>query len=97
MHNSTFWFVVLVLAVLTGGCAEGPDTTGPPQEVPTTTEQSPELKVLQRLVGSWEHQVVKKPEETKMTGTATMNWILRGRMLEHKIIWSPGDIHFAKG
>ncbi len=29
----------------------------------TTTEQSPELKVLQRFIGSWEQQVVSKPAE----------------------------------
>ena len=27
-----------------------------------------------------------------MTATVTVNWILRGRMLQHKVVWSPFDI-----
>ena len=27
-----------------------------------------------------------------MIGTARVNWILRGRMLQHKVVWSPIDL-----
>ena len=59
--------------------------------------QPPELKPLQRFIGSWKWQVVMKraewtPERTTMTATVSVNWILRGRMIEHKAVWSPRDI-----
>jgi hypothetical protein len=106
MHNSAFWSVVLVLAVLTGGCGEGPDTTGPPQEVPpaekqatastslakkepTTTEQSPELKVLDHELGNWRQtynffKAEWTPKQTQETGTASCTRIL-GRFTETKL------------
>ena len=57
-----------------------------------------ELKPLQRFIGSWEQQVVSKaaewtPEKTAMTCPSTVNWILGGRMIEHRCVWSPGDTH----
>jgi hypothetical protein len=67
------------------------------QEV-TTVQQSPELKVLQRFVGSWEWEVVLQPaewtpEKTMMTGTAKVEWILCGRMIQDKGILAPGNLH----
>ena len=55
----------------------------------TTIQQSPELKVLQRYVGSWQWQMVSKPaewtpEKTTATATGKAEWILRGRMIEDK-------------
>ena len=79
--------VVLLLSGLPGEAQEA-----------TTIQQSPELKVLQRFIGSWEQQVVSKPaewtpEKTTMTCPVTVNWILRGRMIEHRCVWNPGNIH----
>jgi len=60
----------------------------------TTIQQSPELKVLQQFIGSWEQQVVSKPaewtpEKTTMTLTSKGEWILGGRVLQAKAEWSP--------
>jgi hypothetical protein len=47
------------------------------------TPKSPELKVLDRLVGSW--QVVEKQangDEEKSTATVVTKWILQGRYIE---------------
>ena len=59
---------------------------------------SPELQPLHNFIGSWEQQVVAKPAEwtpdkTVATCPVTVNWILGGRMIEHRCIWSPGNIH----
>ena len=74
--------------------------SGLPSEAQETTPNplSPELKPLQRFIGSWEQQVVSKPAEwtpdkTTMTCPVTVNWILRGRMIEHRCVWSPGKRH----
>ena len=39
MGRPLIWFVVLVLAALTGGCGKGPDTTGPSQEPASAAEK----------------------------------------------------------
>ena len=62
----------------------------------TTIQQSPESKVLQRFIGSWEWQVVSQPAEwtpEKMMTSATgkIEWILRGRMIEDKGVF--GNLH----
>jgi len=64
---------------------------------PTEIQQSPELKVLQRFIGSWEQQVVSKPaqwtpQKQTMGLTTKCEWILGGRMLQSKGEWSPGGI-----
>ena len=54
----------------------------------------PELGLLQRFVGSWEHYLINKPaewtpEKTTRTLTAKSEWILDGRVLQGKAEWSP--------
>ena len=75
---------VSLLSALPGGAQEA-----------VTIQQSPELKVLGRLVGSWQWQVLLKPSEwTPVERTITFDhkveWILGGRMIQHKWVWSPG-------
>ena len=41
MRASLIWLLVLVFAVLTGGCGKGPDTTGPSEKVPPVVERVP--------------------------------------------------------
>ncbi len=62
---------------------------------PVTIQQSPVLKVLDRFVGSWELDFVVKTGSgnTKMKADVTTNWILRGRVIQHKFVWFPGDKH----
>ncbi len=60
-----------------------------------TIQQSPELKVLGRFVGSWEWSVLCKPaewtpEDRTITFDHETEWILGGRMIQHKWVWSPG-------
>ena len=63
----------------------------------TKTQQSQELIVLQRFIGSWQWQVVSRPADTSksfaLAFTDKVEWILRGRMIEHKMTWSPGNAH----
>ena len=72
--------------------------SGEAQEA-TITQQSPELKVLQRFVGSWQQQVLINTaewisERLTMTATVTADWILSGRMVENKGVYSPGGMRF---
>ncbi|MHC4401009.1 MAG: DUF1579 family protein [Planctomycetota bacterium] len=58
----------------------------------------PELRALQRYIGSWDYQVVQKPTDENaqrkvMTGSGTWNWILEGRMIEQIVAWSPATTH----
>lgn len=60
-----------------------------------TIQQSPELKELGRFVGSWKWNVLCKPAEwTPVEKAITFDheteWILGGRMIQHKWVWSPG-------
>ena len=62
-------------------------------------DMSPELKVLNRFVGEWEETVVLKPaawtpEQSTITATGTRKWILNGRMIENKGVWSPSKDEF---
>jgi hypothetical protein len=73
--------------------------SGLPSEAQETTpiQQSPELKVLQQFIGSWEQQIVAKPaewtpEKTTMGLTTKVEWILGGRMLEIEAAWSPNNL-----
>jgi hypothetical protein len=70
--------------------------SGSPGQAQEATPISPELKPLQRFIGSWDQQVVSKPtiwtpKETTAKCPVTVNWILRGRMIEHRCAWSPGN------
>jgi len=72
--------------------------SGLPSEAQEATPdpQSPELKPLQRFIGSWDWDVVLKsaePDNTKMKADVTVASILRGRMIQHNVIWSPGNMH----
>jgi len=85
---------LMVLSRVTEGVSGLP---GEAQEA-VTIQQSPELKVLGRYVGSWQWQVVSKPAEwtpdkTMMTSTAKVEWTLRGRMIQDKGVMSPGNLH----
>jgi hypothetical protein len=58
----------------------------------------PALRPLQRFVGAWDQQVVIEvsdwaPENTTMAGDVTASWILSGRVIEHRVIWSPDNRH----
>lgn len=62
-------------------------------------KMSPELKVLNRFVGEWGETVVQKPsawtpKQTTITATGTRKWILNGRMIENKGVWSPSKNEF---
>jgi len=53
MDNPALWSVVLMLAVLTGGCGKGPDTTRPSQKAtPPAEEATPAgAKVITNSIG----------------------------------------------
>jgi hypothetical protein len=49
----------------------------------------PELKVLERLIGTWESDVISKPaewtpKEVRTKGTLTREWVLNGRFVQEK-------------
>ena len=55
----------------------------------------PELKVLDRLVGTWNSETINKvaewtPKELRTTGTLTREWVLGGRFLQEKGSGSDG-------
>jgi len=63
------------------------------QEQKPLPNQSPELQVLQRFIGSWEETVELKraawtPEPSTKTISSTRKWILDGKMIENKGAWS---------
>jgi hypothetical protein len=60
----------------------------PTQEPPP---KPPELKVLERLVGTWDWKVISRPaewtpKEMQTTGTVTREWVLNGRFVQEKSI-----------
>jgi hypothetical protein len=76
-------FVVSLLAFLLAGafCLGTRADDGP--------AKPPELKVLERLVGTWESDVIAKPaewtpKEVRTKGTLTREWVLNGRFLQEK-------------
>jgi hypothetical protein len=57
----------LILAVLMHADVRGQDSSAPP----------PEMKALERLLGTWDHeQIVKVPEETRST-----NFVVKGELV----------------
>lgn len=57
------------------------------------TPKSPELKVLDRLVGSWRVEVVARQangEEKKSTATGVAKWSLQGQYIESRTTDSDG-------
>ena len=59
--------VALILAVLMQADVRGQESDAPP----------PEMKALERLVGTWDHeQIVKVPEETRST-----NFVVKGELV----------------
>ncbi len=57
------------------------------------TPKSPELKVLDRLVGSWRIEGVERQangDEKKITATVVSKWSLQGRYVELRITGSDG-------
>ena len=64
----------LILAVLMHADVRGQEPNVPP----------PEMKVLGRLVGTWDHeQIVKVPEETRSTNfVAKLEFVLGGRFVQ---------------
>jgi hypothetical protein len=69
------------------------------QELKPVANQSPELRVLERFIGSWEETVVQKraartPVASTKKITSTRKWILGGKMIENKGAWSPDNVEF---
>ena len=86
LFNPTTVIAVVGVFLLSGLLIEAQEVTPNPQV--------PELKPLQRFIGSWEQQMVSKPaewtpEKTTMTLTSKGEWILDGRVLQAKAEWSP--------
>ncbi len=76
---------VLILAGISGGMSA--ETQSSKQT------KSPELKVLDRMVGSWRFEIVEKQangDERKSTPTAVGKWSLQGKYLEFRITGSDG-------
>ena len=72
--------------------------SGLPSEAQETSSvgQAPELKVLERFVGTWEWKITLRPAEWAPNGkTITFDtkteWILEARMIQFQWAWSPGD------
>ncbi|MFQ5932485.1 MAG: hypothetical protein ACE5MM_08765 [Nitrospiraceae bacterium] len=79
---------VLILAGISGGMLAETQTSE--SSKPT---KSPELKVLDRLVGSWRFEIVEKQangDERKSTPTGVGKWSLQGKYLEFRITGSDG-------
>ena len=55
----------------------------------TQTPKSPELKVLDRLVGSWRVEIVSGAEE-KSTAAVDTKWSLQGQYIEQRVTDSDG-------
>jgi hypothetical protein len=74
---------ILASALLTAVTCVAPSRADEPPPKP------PELKVLDRYVGSWDTQMTIMPaewtpKEVRVTGTAKCEWILDGRLLQGK-------------
>ena len=68
------------------------------QEQKPDAKQSPELRVLERFVGSWEETIELRskgaPKPSLLKIASTRKWILGGKMIENKGTWSPGNVEF---
>ena len=93
MNTSRINALLLVLAVATLWLV-------PLSVAKAQTPKSPELKVLDRLVGSWRFEIVEKQangDERKSTPTGVAKWSLQGKYLEFRITGSNGKeaiLHF---
>ncbi len=79
--------IVMIMAVLIFGGISAQDQTPKPQE------KSPELKVLDRLVGSWRFEIFEKQangDESMSTPTSIGKWSLQDQYLEFRITGSDG-------
>ncbi len=81
--------IAFMLAIVHTPCADAQNNAA----------QSPEMKVLDRYVGSWEETVVNNPaawtpEKIVTKAITKRQWILNGNMIENKGTWSPGDRTF---
>ena len=90
MQNRTTVFAVVIIVTSLVSATRAQDSA---------LEKSPELKVLNRYVGSWEETAIAKPalwtpERTTSTTTTTRRWILNGTMIENKGAWLPGKNEF---
>jgi hypothetical protein len=61
-----------------------------------TAPKPPELKVLERLVGTWNSESVSRvavwtPVEARAKGVLTREWVLDGRFVQEKSKQSDGD------
>ncbi len=57
------------------------------------SRESPELKVLDRLIGSWRYEVVEgqaNGDEKKSTATTVTKWSLQGQYIESRVTDSDG-------
>jgi hypothetical protein len=68
------------------------------QERKPFANQSPELQVLERFIGSWEETIELRskeaPQPSMLKIVSTRKWILDGRLIENKGAWSPGNVEF---
>lgn len=54
-----------------------------------------ELKVLERFIGKWKFEFISRPaewtpKEVRMTGTSSNEWLLDGRLQQHKVKFDQG-------
>ncbi len=86
MSRAIIGAIVAVL-ILGGMSAE----TEPPESPKPL--RSPELKVLDRLVGSWRYEIVEgqaNGDEKKSTATTVTKWSLQGQYIESRVTDSDG-------
>ncbi len=81
----------LLLTVLSVVCVAAFSSAAEP-----TASKPPELKVLERLVGTWDSESVSRvaewtPVEAHAKGVLTRDWVLDGRFVQEKAKQSDGD------
>ena len=87
MNTSRIKALLVVLAIATLWLV-------PLSVVKAQTPKSPELKVLDRMVGSWRLEIVEKQangDEEKSTATGVGEWSLQGKYVEYRITERDGD------
>lgn len=81
------------MAALAAACSFAPARAEDPAETP------PELKVLAKMVGTWDEAVSNKPTEwlptaEKSTSVTKKQWALGGKFLRMEGAWNPAKIEF---
>jgi uncharacterized protein DUF1579 len=83
--TQSLWGVAVVAAVLAGSAAAQPDKEQKGEE-PVAPPRPPEMKVLDRFLGTWTTEIVNRPvdgtqKEVKSHGISKFEWALDGRFL----------------